>query len=78
MVTHKELKALLESVIKKCASQYGEKHDLSRERMPEKEKTEKHVLTGMFRKPSCLHPLTNAAAPLPALTMISGCSNSIS
>ena len=49
MVTHKELKALLESVIKKCASQYGEKHDLSRERMPEREKTQKHILTRMFR-----------------------------
>lgn len=48
MVTHKELKIPLESVFKKCASEYGEKHDLSRERMLEKKKTERHILTRLF------------------------------
>jgi len=41
IVTDKELKALLKSSIKKYVSDYGDKHDLSWERMLEKEKTEK-------------------------------------
>ena len=41
IVTDKELKALLKSLIKKHVSDYGEEHELSWEKMLEKEKTEK-------------------------------------